>query len=366
MDSLTQLVLGATTQVAVLGKEQKRKALLYGAILGTLPDLDVFIPYADPISEMTFHRGFSHSIFVLTPLAFLLTISIRKFAHNNSYSSKKLFLAIWLGLISHVLLDAFTIFGTQIFWPLNLIPISWSSVFIIDPFYTLPLLALFIGVLLKGVTKNIYRFASVALILSSAYLGLGLAASSYNLKIVKQSFADMGIKIHSMKAAPLPFNIIVWRIISQTQDGQLYESVSGIFDTQAPEHLKIPTRPDLVKVVKDNWYFQRLNWFTGGWVTLEQIEDALVVSDLREGALGQMPYRFILARQDKNNNWRQLKIPAQIEPDYSFKENIYRLKLILTRIKGNSNYALPLKAWYKKSGDSENLSNLIKANYSEL
>lgn len=366
MDSLTQLVLGATTQVAVLGKEQKRKALLYGAILGTLPDLDVFIPYGDPISEMTFHRGFSHSIFVLTPLALLLTILIRKFAHNDSYSGKRLFLAIWLGLVSHSLLDSFTIFGTQIFWPLNLTPTSWSSVFIIDPFYTLPLLALFIGVLFKGVTKNMYRFASVALILSSAYLGLGLASSSYNSARVKQSFADMNIKIHSMKAAPLPFNIIIWRIISQTEDGQMYESVSGIFDTQAPEHLKIPTRSDLAEVVRDNWYFQRLNWFTGGWVSLEQIEDALVVSDLREGAIGQMPYRFILARQDENKIWRQLKIPAQIEPDYSFKESFYRLKLIIARIKGNSDYALPLKAWYKKSGDAENLSHLIKVNYSDL
>lgn len=366
MDSVTQFVLGAATQVAVLGKEQKRKALLYGGMLGTLPDLDIFIPYADPISEMTFHRGFSHSLFVLTGLALVMTLLIRKFAHNPDYSAKKLFLAIWLGLITHPLLDAFTIFGTQLFWPLNLIPASWSSVFIIDPLYTLPLLALFVGVLIKGVTKNMYRFASVALVLTSGYLGLGLASSTYNLERVKQSFADMNLEVESMKAAPLPFNIVVWRIITRTKDGDLYESVSGIFDTQAPEHLKINNRADLAEVVKDNWYFKRLNWFTGGWLVFEQIEDALVVSDLREGAPGQMPYRFILARQDKNNNWRELEIPAQIEPDYSMAENIYRLKLILTRMQGNSDYALPLKAWYQKGAASENLSHLIKVKYSDL
>lgn len=69
MDSLTQAVLGATVQGIGMGRRQGRKALAYGALLGTLPDLDVFIRYADPVSSMTYHRGFSHSVFVLAALA---------------------------------------------------------------------------------------------------------------------------------------------------------------------------------------------------------------------------------------------------------------------------------------------------------
>ncbi|WP_256660794.1 metal-dependent hydrolase, partial [Pseudomonas sp. JV551A1] len=69
MDSITQAVLGAALQGTVLGRIQGRRSLLYGAALGTLPDLDVIIRYADPVSQMTYHRGFSHSLFVLSGLA---------------------------------------------------------------------------------------------------------------------------------------------------------------------------------------------------------------------------------------------------------------------------------------------------------
>src|SRR3546814_16819747 len=66
MDSLTQAVLGAGIQGAMLGRYHGRKALAAGALLATLPDLDVLIDYGDPVSGMINHRGFSHSVFILT------------------------------------------------------------------------------------------------------------------------------------------------------------------------------------------------------------------------------------------------------------------------------------------------------------
>ena len=65
MDSLTQIVLGAACGEAVLGKKIGNKALLFGAIGGTIPDLDVFIGrflYDNEIQAMAFHRGFMHSL----------------------------------------------------------------------------------------------------------------------------------------------------------------------------------------------------------------------------------------------------------------------------------------------------------------
>ena len=40
---------------------------------------------------------------------------------------------------THVLLDCFTVYGTQALWPLPLPPVGWATIFIIDPLYTLPL-----------------------------------------------------------------------------------------------------------------------------------------------------------------------------------------------------------------------------------
>ena len=68
MDSLTQAVLGGTVTYAILGKRLGKRAALYGAALGTLPDLDVLIDFGGPIENMTHHRGFSHA-FVVQALA---------------------------------------------------------------------------------------------------------------------------------------------------------------------------------------------------------------------------------------------------------------------------------------------------------
>ena len=65
MDSLTQIVLGAACGEAILGKKIGNRALLFGAIGGTIPDLDVYVGnllYGNKIDAMLFHRGFMHSI----------------------------------------------------------------------------------------------------------------------------------------------------------------------------------------------------------------------------------------------------------------------------------------------------------------
>ena len=73
MDSLTQIVLGASVGEAVLGKRIGNKAILWGAVAGTLPDLDVILRYfTDEISATQMHRGFSHSFIFAVLIAPLL------------------------------------------------------------------------------------------------------------------------------------------------------------------------------------------------------------------------------------------------------------------------------------------------------
>ena len=62
MDSLTQIILGAACGEAVLGKKIGNKALLFGAIGGTIPDLDVFVGnlvYGNKIDAMLFQRVYA-------------------------------------------------------------------------------------------------------------------------------------------------------------------------------------------------------------------------------------------------------------------------------------------------------------------
>lgn len=64
MDSLSQIVLGAACGEAVLGKKVGNRAMFWGAVAGTIPDLDIVANlFADPITAMAFHRSISHSFF---------------------------------------------------------------------------------------------------------------------------------------------------------------------------------------------------------------------------------------------------------------------------------------------------------------
>ncbi len=125
MDSLTQAALGASLAGAVAGNTLGRSVLLTGAVLGTLPDLDVVIDYGTAVANFTQHRGFSHSLFVLAPLAVALAWLLWRWKPQLSFQR-------WLALtglilITHPLLDAFTTYGTQLFWPIGP-PVAVSSI----------------------------------------------------------------------------------------------------------------------------------------------------------------------------------------------------------------------------------------------
>jgi inner membrane protein len=306
MDSLTQAVLGASIQGALLGRWQGRRALLYGAMLGTLPDLDVIIDYGDAVADMTYHRGFSHSLLVLSILAVLLTALARWLKPNPAYSTRRLFLAIWLALITHPLLDAFTSYGTQLFWPLQTPPVAWSSVFIIDPLYTVPLLLAVIVGLVRGLRDKPQWLAATALGLSSLYLASTLAGKWMAEQRVQDVLSARGIQADVLFSTPTPFNSLLWRVT--VVDGSDYhEALVGWFDERPPRLERIPRGAQLAELLENSPQHQRLQWFTHGVLRYDQIGDELIVTDLRLGMTGYHPFRFIFA-EHRNGRWQPLPV----------------------------------------------------------
>ena len=53
MDSITQAALGGALGGAVLGRRFGRGAVIAGALLGTLPDMDVLIDYGDAVANFS-------------------------------------------------------------------------------------------------------------------------------------------------------------------------------------------------------------------------------------------------------------------------------------------------------------------------
>ncbi len=117
---------------------------------GTLPDLDAFIDHGDAILNITRHRAESHALFYLTLAAPVLAWRVARL-HGEAVLFRRWWLAIWLVLVIHPLLDTMTVYGTQLLQPFTDYPFGVGSIFIIDPLCTLPLIT---GVVLALRFKN--------------------------------------------------------------------------------------------------------------------------------------------------------------------------------------------------------------------
>ncbi|MDZ7851399.1 MAG: metal-dependent hydrolase [Halomonas sp.] len=312
MDSITQAALGAAIGGTVLGRRLGRKAVLVGAVLGTLPDLDVVIDYGDAVANVTEHRGFSHSLFVLAGLAIALALLSRRFAPARDISLRRWGLFFGLILLTHPLLDALTTYGTQLWWPLDMRPAAWPVVFIIDPIYSLPLL---VGVGVALATGRAHRAPTWGLALSCAYLVFAVGAKQLVEARIAPVLAEQGLQQAPRLVQPTPFNTLLWRVT--VADGKYHhEALVGVFDGDRSPGLETYTRgADLEETALDSARGRRLEWFAGPFLRYEtrQLDgrETLVATDLRLGFPGFHPFAFTLATRD-DGDWQPVETSEQL------------------------------------------------------
>ena len=141
MDSITQSVLGAAIGEAMLGRKMGSSGAAIGAVVATIPDLDVvFYLFYDSLAMLSIHRGFSHSIVFSIAGALLIAFVLSRTKWARSTSFFLLFTFSWVCLITHILLDTFTAYGTQLLLPFSDARLGFDSINVVDPVYTLPLL----------------------------------------------------------------------------------------------------------------------------------------------------------------------------------------------------------------------------------
>lgn len=311
MDSVTQILLGASVAGAVVPAAHRRAAMLAGAALGTLPDLDSFpiqLFTDDPVALMTLHRGFSHSLFVLPLVAWAIWAFYRRRGGRVAESPRRWFWAIQLSLVTHPLLDAFTVYGTQLLWPLATPPVMWSSVFIIDPGYTLWLLLGVVVAIFAG-TKPVAGRALVAgLVLSTAYLGWSLVAKAVVEREAARSLAALGLQDAPRFSVPMPFNTLLWRVVAMTPDGFVEGEHSLVADARPIAFRHHDSDTEALAQVAGFPAVQRLAWFNRGFMKAQVRDGQLVLSDLRMGAEPDYSFNFAVAERD-GAGWRA--IPPQ-------------------------------------------------------
>lgn len=302
MDSLTQFVLGAAVSTACLGpKIGPRKAVLVGGLLGTLPDLDVFIPFDDPIDSFVYHRGWSHSIFVHALAAPVIGEALMRLFKGLRDQRWLTWGAVFLVLSTHAIIDAMTVYGTRLFWPFYPDPVGVGSVFIIDPVYTIPLLVVVIYALCKkNWTSRLRNWVAGALVLTTGYLGLSAVLQQYVQSQARSVFQSQGMEPDAVYAIAAPFNILLWKVIGLREDGYDNLYFSLLDGKGAPEIYEHPRHPELAACLTNTAAFKKLEWFSRGFFRTELVGDKVVVSDLRMGLTPGYAFRFAIGQVGQN------------------------------------------------------------------
>ena len=325
----------------MLGPRVGPRAILFGGVVATLPDLDSFLPAATVIDAATYHRGFSHSVFVqtaATPVIALLSARLFKLQH---IPKALIVLTVWLCLITHSLLDCLTTYGTQIFWPFSSVPpIALPSVFIIDPTYTLLLLVGVLGFLFvfrKG-RNRAQKFIQIFLALSTLYLGAGITAHYFVKSRAEANPLIANMKIH---VQPTPLNIFYWQVLAV--DKQFYYAgvTSLLRNCDFIELKRYPRLASIQDVIEVSPSVKRVEWWTNGFYSYFNNGDKLKIADLRIGFAPNFLFSYHFAKQ-AGNAYRAIR-PERARSGLRSLESIlelYKMAQIEPRQCTSSRFAL--------------------------
>ncbi|GAB3375941.1 metal-dependent hydrolase [Spongiibacter taiwanensis] len=288
MDPLTQGLLGVTASQNLASRSAyQRRVAGIGFLAGMAADLDVLIRSpADPLLFLEFHRQFTHSL-VFIPLAGALlgTLLYTLFARKKLPLWQCIVLAC-AGYATHGLLDACTTYGTQLLWPFSSTRIAWNTLSIIDPLYTLPLLALCVLALKPG-----RRWAArTALAWALIYPGIGWIQRDRAEAAGLQLALSRGHRVDQLEAKPAFANLLLWKTIYRSGETFFVDGIRAGRELRVYPGSSIPR----LDIARDLPFLQansqqaidleRFRWFSKGYIALDPTNPLRVV-DIRYSLL---------------------------------------------------------------------------------
>lgn len=285
MDSISQIVLGAAVGEAALGKRAGGKAALWGAIGGTIPDLDVLSRYVlNEVDSLEFHRGFSHSILFSILAAPLLGWLINRIHYKLQLGWKPWAWLAFLALFTHPLLDCFTTWGTQLFWPLEY-RIAWKTVFVIDPLYTLPFASFLIwALLLPRASEKRRKLNRWGLVVSCSYLLLTVCSKGLAGMRIDGAIHRQDLQVLRYDTRPTPMNTLLWTANIETADG-FYITYLSHFQQGQTDFKFLPKNHELLAKYRGDKLLEKLLRITDGYFAVRQMGQSLEIIDLRFGEI---------------------------------------------------------------------------------
>ena len=223
MDSLTHLVAGALTPPAFKNAPRTRLMTLFGILCGEFPDIDIIMG-GSPEAILVLHRGITHSLILQPVFALVMALlfhgALKKRDAAGTWTFGKTWLVALAAMLIHLFLDCMTTFGTQIFLPFSTYRVAFPAMFIIDAFFTVPLLAVWIILMRKARVRRTARAALAWVIfypLCCLAINYGLAAH------LSARYAKPGNPQHiaNLQLSPDPFSPLNWKVVAKTPDQYL-------------------------------------------------------------------------------------------------------------------------------------------------
>jgi inner membrane protein len=288
MDPLSQASLGASLSQSFAdnrtksGQSAQLAALLIGALAGMAPDLDILIRSTqDPLLFLEYHRQFTHALSFIPFGALVCAVVFYPFARRH-LPFRYIYLFSFLGYATHGLLDACTSYGTQLLWPFSNMRVSWSTVSIVDPLFTVPVLLLVIF----AAWKKSVVFARFAFLYAVVFLCFGLIQKE-RAEDFTYALAELrGHQVERIHVKPSFGNRHIWKLIYE-YDGRYYvDAVRLLFDEELIEGSSIQQLdlkrdfPWLIDGSQQAIDVERYRWFSDDFLAVNP-QDSNIIMDVR-------------------------------------------------------------------------------------
>jgi len=287
MDSISHIAIGACMGEIFGGKKLGNKAMIWGAIAQSLPDIDFIASFwMDTASNLLAHRGFTHSfLFVLIASPILAFITDR--FHRPLEIQFKTWLIFFIAVIgSHVLIDAFNNYGTAWWEPFHHHRVTFNTIYVADPFLSIwPVLAFVILLIRRGGEMWRKKIAVFGLTLSLVYLVYGIANKVFIDQEVRRLLKTQQVVYDDYFTTPAPLQTWLWYVVAGDSTG-FHVGFISLFDKKDTLKLTFfPRNEHLFEPLSESEELSKLKRFSEGFYTAEMWHDTLVFNDLRFGQM---------------------------------------------------------------------------------
>jgi len=238
----------------------------------------------------------------------------------------------FLAFLTHSLLDCFTTWGTQLFWPIPT-RVAWKTIFVVDPLYTIPYMVCLTWILFLPKTSSKRKTINwIGILLSSSYLLL----TAINKQLINSKFKEIieetGITYSNMDTRPLPFQNILWTANVETET-KFHIFYFSWLDTKQQKSHSIDKNHYLLEPYLGYDQIRKLIQISEGFYTIARHEDHLIFNDLRFGqTLGWLdpnsPFVFSYKIVPQNNSIKIEEVEKKVQQAKGM------LPLLFERIKG--------------------------------